>query len=495
MGIKIVKTGCRVAVLFFSFQQCLFAQEVLTLERAFEIALKNSPDIVMAELDMTISEESLKARQAAMKSRFSVQVTPVSYNQTRAFNDYFARWNTTETFSSSGQLMVNQPIVATGGTVGLRNRLEYRDVSSEISQTPLKGYNNNLYLDINQPLFTFNRLKMDLERLRLDLESTTYNYAIRRMALERMVTEYFYDVYQKQMSLKIVQEEYENQKVSTEIIRSKVLADLSPREELYQAELNMETSKSELQNSIVALENAKDRFKQQIGLPLEEEFTIEADIDHQVVPVDFNQAIEHGIQTRLELKQREISLQHSQFDFVQAKATNEFKGEVGLSIGLFGENRELNHVYEIPTRTPQVAVSFNIPVWDWGERKSRITIAEANIRLKEIDKQNTENEIKLAIRQSYRRLENLVLQIEIAKQTLENAQLTYEINLERYKNGDLTSLDLGLFQTQLSEKKMNLSNSLITYKLELLNMKIQSLWDFQNNSSFVPENLQQNLNY
>jgi len=57
--------------------------------------------------------------------------------------------------------------------------------------------------------------------------------------------------------------------------------------------------------------------------------------------------------------------------------------------------------------------------------------------------------------------------------------LTYEINLERYANGDLTSMDLNLFQTQLSTKKMAYAQSLIDYKIQLLNLKIQSLYDFR----------------
>jgi len=40
---------------------------------------------------------------------------------------------------------------------------------------------------------------------------------------------------------------------------------------------------------------------------------------------------------------------------------------------------------------------------------------------------------------------------------------------------------------------MDKANSLINYKLELLNMKIQSLWDFENNTSFVPQELQNNI--
>ncbi|NIA31370.1 MAG: TolC family protein, partial [Actinobacteria bacterium] len=75
--------------------------------------------------------------------------------------------------------------------------------------------------------------------------------------------------------------------------------------------------------------------------------------------------------------------------------------------------------------------------------------------------------------------------IEIARQNIKNAQLTYDINLERYKNGDLTSMDLNLYQTQLSEQKLGLVEALINYKLALLDLKIKSLWDFEKNCAVL----------
>ncbi len=86
-------------------------------------------------------------------------------------------------------------------------------------------------------------------------------------------------------------------------------------------------------------------------------------------------------------------------------------------------------------------------------------------------------------------MQKLVSQIEIARQNVRNAQLTYDINLERYKNGDLTSMDLNLHQTQLSSTKQGLVGTLINYKLALLNIKILSLWDFENDQPVLPENI------
>ena len=96
------------------------------------------------------------------------------------------------------------------------------------------------------------------------------------------------------------------------------------------------------------------------------------------------------------------------------------------------------------------------------------------------------------IRSVVRNLKNLENQIVIQSKTVENAELTYDINLERYRNGDLTSMDLGLYQNQLSESKMALTNAIIDYKIELLNLKIQTLFDFEKQLPIIPEELTSN---
>jgi len=50
-------------------------------------------------------------------------------------------------------------------------------------------------------------------------------------------------------------------------------------------------------------------------------------------------------------------------------------------------------------------------------------------------------------------------------------------------------MDMNLYQTQLSSKSLTYAQSLIDYKIELLNLKIQSLYDFEKNEPVVPEKL------
>ena len=487
-----------VGILLFLFVLAFFpefstAQNILTIDDAMRIALQNSPEIIKSELGMTISRENLNAREASTKSLIKFQLTPYYYSQTRTFNDLFSTWNTNETQKVYGDLIISQPIKLTDGRLTLQNQLSYQDVYSDFSSTTSKGYSNNLFLEYSQPIFTYNKLKMELKQLRLDLENSTLSYAIQRLFLEQQVTQYFYLVYQRKMALQIAQDELKNQETGYTIIKSKVDAGLSAQEELLQGELNMATSRSNLQNAELNLANAKDDFRQYIGMSLSEDFDIETNIEYNEVQVELDKAIQNGLNTRMELRQREINIENSEDQIIVAKATNEFSGNVDLSFGFFGENSKFPDIYETPTRSPQFAVTFNIPIYDWGERKSRIKAAQAGKKIQEINLDNEKVNVELAIRKSYRNLQNLILQIEIERQNEKNAQLTYDINLERYRNGDLTSMDLNRYQNQLSEKKMNLANSLISYKLELINLKIQSLWDFENNISFVPVEYQENL--
>ena len=483
-----MKTGIITLVLALSFQ-IAGAQRILTLSDALEIAWGNSPDIKVSLLNLERSEQTLIAQNAALKSNFSLSVTPFSYDMSRSFNDLYSTWNTNKNYQSFGTFTVSQPILLTDATVSLNNRFGWQDNYSEFSDKRSKTFSNNLNLSIRQPLFTYNTTKLELKELELDLENTKLSYAIQKLNLEKSVTQFFYNVYLAQMSLSIAEDELKNTEKSFEITQNKVDAGLAAKEELYQAELNFATSKSNVQNKRVTLENYKDQFKQYIGLDLMDEIGVMTNIEAQPVPIDVAKAIEYGLKSRMEIRQREIEVENSQFSLIRTKASNEFKGDVSFSIGITGDNEQLVDIYKNPTNNPRFALAFNIPLWDWGEKKARIKAQEAVIKSRSLSYDQEKIQIVMDIRQVNRSLQNLVNQIDIAKQNERNAQLTYDINLERNANGDLTSMDLNLFQTQLSEKKMSYAQALIDYKIELLNMKIQTLYDFENNKAIVPEEL------
>lgn len=463
------------------------AQRVLTLEDALDIAQRNSPNIRRALYNLERSRYSLNAQMAALKSRFSFSITPIDYSKYRNFNTDFSAWFTTETKQAYGTFTISQPIPLTDGTISLVNRFSWRDAYSENPFTVARSrnYDDNLYVSFQQPIFTYNRTKLALRELELDLENAQLNYDIQKLALEKEVTQSFYNLYLQKMRVDIAKEELQNQEVSYAIIQNKVQAGLAAQEELYQAELNLSTSRSKVFNEQTTYENLLDNFKYLIGLPLEDSISVSADIAHRVVPVDLEMAVRHGLKYRMELRQRQIDIQTSLFDLIQVSAQNEFKGNITFSYGVIGTDERVRDIFEVPTKNQRVSLSLEIPLWDWGEKQSRIRASEAVVKARQLSMEEQETNIVIGIRQAYRQLKNLEIQVEIAQQNVRNAQLTYDINLERYRNGDLTSMDLSLYQNQLSQAKLNLVKSLIDYKIALLDLKIQSLWDFEKGRSVL----------
>ena len=465
------------------------AQEAITLSKALMIAETGSPDLQLSLLNLERFQQNLEAQRAAMKSRFTLDVAPIEYSNQRRFDNRTSEWYTNENLSSNARFLISQPIAFSDGTISLSNEFGWQASNSTANNSESEVFYNNLYLNLNQPLFTYNRIKLQLKELELSYENANISYAMQRLNLEKNVTQFFYNVYMTQMNLTIAKEEQENTQASYDIIVNKVDAGLAAREELYQAELNLATSKSSLQNSEVTFENAKDQLKLYLGMDLFEDILILADISAKSVPVDLDKAIENGLNSRMELRQREIDIESSQFDLIRTKSLNEFRGDVNLRFGFTGDNPDLAHIFDSPTSSPSVGISFNIPIFDWGEKKARIAAAEAGIKMQQLNYSEESKQIIVGIRQVYRNIQNQLNQIDIAKQNERNAELTYEINLERYQNGDLTGMDLNLFQAQLSNKKIAYSQSLINYKLELLNLKIQSLYDFETNQGIVPAEL------
>lgn len=459
----------------------------ITIEQALDIAEENNPTLIQSKLDLERYQLLLAAQRSSLKSRFSLDLNPVSYNRTRSFDNRVSQWYTNERFNTSGTFQVRQPILLTDGTITLSNTFGWQNnESSAGEESSNKAFTNNLNLRIDQPVFTYNRTKMELKQIEFQYENAGIRYALQRLSTEQNITRQFYSVYMAQNNLDISREEYENALKSYEIIKNKVDADLAAKEELYQAEVNLATSQSSVESSLVSLENAKDQLKQTLGMPMHEDIKVTADVEVDPVLVNLDFAVQSGLSSRMELRQREIEIEQAELTMIQTKAQDEFSGNIAMSIGILGDNEKFGNIYENPTQNPSVAVSFSVPIFDWGAKKKRVKAQKTAQIIAEMDMENQRIDIELNVRQTWRELENLRTQISIAEKNVRNAQLTYDLNMTRYREGDLTGMEISQFQTQLSSRKISYSQALINYKIQLLNLKILSLYDFEKEQPIVP---------
>ena len=475
--------------LFFSGMSHSFAQEILTLDKALSIAFEHSPSLIQSKLSLEQRELNLKAQDASLKSQFSLDINPFNYTRNNQYDSYNSNWYANEIMSSSASLGIRQPIKWTDGTISLVNDLSWQDASNKTSGGKNTSFNHNLSLRLEQPLFTYNRTKMQLKELEYALENAKLSYAMQELNIEKNVTTQFYSVYQKQKDLNTARDEYHNQKQNYDIIKNKVEAGLVAREELYQAEVNLATSESSVYSAEIDYENSKDNFKLLLGISLDEDIMVLPNTDIVTVNVNSDDATKYALEQRMELRQKQITLEQDVFNIIRAKAENEFKGNLSARIAMDALSGKVKNLYDNPTDNEQIGISLTIPIFDWGAKKAKVKSSQLAMESNQIDMDEEKKNITIGVRQICRNLPILIRQIEIKKKSIENAEHSYEINLEKYRNGTLTGMELQQYQTQLTNAKQAYTNAVISSKLEVLNLKIQTLWDFESNKSYLPVDL------
>ena len=474
--------------LLISIAGTLVAGDELTLERALNIAFQNSPAMRQAGLQLEVNERNLMAQQAGLKSQFSLTLMPYRTSSSRTFSELTSTYNTQTQEKSETTFRIVQPIKWTDGSLVITDRLNWQEASSSFAGGGKQSaFSNSLTVSLNQPLFTYNQTQMAIKELELALENAQLAFAIQKLQIERQVTQQFLNLYYSRMSIQISQEEYKNATESLNIIQSKVDAGITAPEELYQADITKDNSLASLENKRMQHENNLDTFKTLLGLELEALIDVSADIQKTFVEVNLDAAIAHGLENRMELRQKDIEIQNAMHDLIVAGALNEFKGSLNLSFGLTGTNPKFGGIYDSPNTDRLIALSLDIPLFDWGQKKHHLAATRAQIDTVKLSAEEENKSIKMEIREAYRNLLNQKRQIEIAEKSITNAELTYAINLERYRNGDLSSKDLQFYQLQLSTQKLSLVQALINNKLALLDLKIRTLWDFETSRSILDE--------
>lgn len=466
------------------------AAAALSLREALESAFERSPNIIYSRLRLERSEALLRAREAGLKTQLRLTLDPIVYSNVNQFDDYFSTWYRSENTTSSGTLTIEQPLAWTDGTLSLNNGLSWRDSYSEAGDRESTTWQNRLYLQLQQPLFTYNRTRMELEELQLDFENRRLQYAIDRLGIEQTVMTNFFNVYSQKMQVDINREALETDREAYRIMQGKYEAGIGRQSDLSQAEVDMLSSEISYRNSSVSLAGALDQFKKLIGIPIDEEIDVDEDISFAPVGVDPGFAVRHGLENRLELRQQQISIRQAYNAVVEASTTNEFRGDLVLRYGTTGTDEEFERMYDTPTQDQYVGVQFDIPLWDWGRRKNTIRASETSLETGEQQLEDLRNDIVIEVRDSCRRLENLESQIDLARKRVESAEQTYEVNLELYRSGSIDSRELGLSRQTLSSARMNEVNALIDYKLQLLDLKIKTLWDFEKDRPALATDMQ-----
>jgi outer membrane protein TolC len=137
------------------------------------------------------------------------------------------------------------------------------------------------------------------------------------------------------------------------------------------------------------------------------------------------------------------------------------------------------HLFARPTNTYTIDVNAYLPLWDWGERSSRVEASRISMRQTELRIEEAEVSIVSNVRNEARNIEEYQNRALAMRQNLELASDLSESSLELYAQASASLLDvLQSFRRELDTAN-NLLDAYLGWRNALLRMQELTYYDFE----------------
>lgn len=466
----------------FAAAAAIQAQEKLDLQEAISIALEQSFSMKTAELNLERSQKTLEARKRGLMTNVSMEFDLPRYS--RSLQSQFNPITGSEQFYEIGQTIIEgrlffeQPIVLTNGTFSLVGSLFGRDQFGS-SGGEIRDYYSDLSLQLRQPLFTFNSLGASLERAELNLVKSERNYTRAEQNIIYNVTVSFYNVLKAKKQVEISEEKVRQTEISYETAQNKFKAGLIAEVEALQLEVDVASSKNELLAKETDFLEAENSFKLLLGIPIDQQIEIDAVIDYEPVIVDLETAVSYALENRSDLLNAETDIRLQELNVDEVDSRGSVNALLTAQYGINNNDEVFSDVFSEFQDNRRVTFTVSVPILDWGRNRREVESAEAELRLTQLNYDFQREEIKQEIISIINKLEAAEARVEVLSKSVDLAQRSYDISVQRFNAGTITSFDLSQTQLRLTDAKINSLNALIDYQTTLADLIRQTHYDFR----------------
>ncbi|MBB3700113.1 TolC family protein [Flammeovirga yaeyamensis] len=410
---------------------------------------------------------------------FNRSITPVTQP------DGSTEFRAVSVANSDVNLSLQQNVGLTGGSVYFGSTLQRIDNFEGINQgTSYAG--QPLVVGFNQPLFTYNPFKWNkkIEPLKYEESQKKFVEEMEKVAYD--ATQYFFDMLLAQINHQVASTNLANNDTIFKIGKGRYNLGKIAENELLQLELNVITAERNLQSANLDVERTSLNLKTFLGLP--------PTVDNTTLSLpkelpDLTISTDIAIQEAQINRQQYISFQRRRLEAERdvAKA----KGDAGLQINLSGQfgltqqAMDPSGVYQDPNDQQQFRLGFNIPLVDWGRRKSAVETAVSNQRLVESTVQQEEQLFTQNIYMLARQIpiiRNKALSTERAKVI---AEKSYEIARQRYLVGKISVTDLNITLRDKDAATREYLAALKEFWLAFYQLRMFTLYDFIKNEKIM----------
>ena len=427
-----IKIVASLVIVLLSFQGN--AQRVLTKKEAIAITLENNYGIKVAANSVEIAKNNSSIYNSGYLPTLSANGGAnydISDQDIEQQDGSTSTITGAETKSYNASLALNYTLFD-----GLGRKYDYKLLKENYNLTELQARETieNTYLQLFSVYFQIARLSKNTENLKETL-------GISKLRLKRI--------------------QYQNDYGQ------------STKLELLNAEVDVNNDSINYINTRQQYINSKRDLNIILGIQLEEDYEVETEVDFLSL-LSFEELLSLSLANNVVLQQQEKSITISEYN-IRANKGNYFP-RVGVS-GAYGWNESNNPSTSFLAKSSVTGfraglnVSWN--VFDGGTTKTRVANAKIALDSQEIVQQQQLETLENVLKNTSEEYTNKLFILKAQEQNVMTNQNNFDRSVEKYKLGQINSIDFRLAQVNLLNAQTDLINT--KYETKLIELALLQL--------------------
>ena len=458
----------------------------LTLDDCITMARRQSINAAVALGELRSAYWQWRSYKADLLPEVSLSGTLPSWN--KRYNSYqqadgslsFVRNNY---LGLDGAVSIKQKLWPTGGTLNVESSLDYLHQSGGVSGNQFMSL--PVAVTLSQPLFGVNHQKWDrrIEPLRYREAQARFLTETEQVAMQAISL--YFGLLLAGEQVNIARQNLQTAEKLYEVAQAKRRMGTISENDVLQLRLDVLTARSALTNS--------ESTRQARQFALRSFLDVEADID-PIMPEDlplpsldregqgvgllYEEVLAHALQNNAmatTMRRRQMEADYA----VASARANRQSINLYAQLGYTGTGDNMSSAYRNLLSNEVIQVGITVPLLDWGKRKGQRKMAESNREIVQGQLRQQSQEFRQNIFILTEQFNNQAEQLRIAIEADTIARRRYHTNVETFKIGSISTLELSNAQTAKDQARQNRIQQLFNYWYYYYQLRSIALWDFE----------------
>ena len=376
--------------------------EVLTLDEAISLALRDNREVKNAQLGVGKADDDVAAARTYRLPKFE-------------FN------------ALAGQQLISPDFTFTKGVLGNYANvgpIPDRDIKMSTPSRPTAI----LFGQVTQPLSQLHRIRLNIKQAALSTDVAREQLRGQEQSVLNNVKRTYYAIVQTESALQSVRQALASYRELDRVTGDYVVQQVALKAD--DLEVKTRLAKTETEELTVGnqLTTLKEQLNQLVGRDIRTEFRVSAIPEPSLFETDLAAARERALDQRPEIREARLRVQQAELDKRVKKS--EYIPDVSLAV-TYASPRNFDKY--VPKNFAAAGVAVNWEVFDWGRKKHQLAEKQKTIDQTKNSLRDAENTVMIEVGAKMRDLQQAGQTLRVAKLRQETEREHMRVSINKYK--------------------------------------------------------------